>query len=83
MRALPQEATFAATIHGVSALVLCKPILVKRANRRTRAVYDLHRRLVQVVLPFWVVDTGSTTEHQRKPCHVIWCCGQVTTTCRR
>lgn len=57
MRALPQEATFAATIHGVSALVLCKPILVKRANRRTRAVYDLHRRLVQVVLPFWVVDT--------------------------
>lgn len=44
MRALPQEATFAATIHGVSALVLCKPILVKRANRRTRAVYDLHRR---------------------------------------
>lgn len=57
MRALPQEATFAATIHGVSALVLCKPILVQRANRRTRAVYDLHRRLVQVVLPFWVVDT--------------------------
>lgn len=57
MRALPQEATFAATIHGVSALVLCKPILVKRANRRTRAVYELHRRLVQVVLPFWVVDT--------------------------
>lgn len=57
MRALPQEATFAASIHGVSALVLCKPILVKRANRRTRAVYDLHRRLVQVVLPFWVVDT--------------------------
>lgn len=57
MRALPQEATFAATIHGVSALVLCEPILVKRANRRTRAVYDLHRRLVQVVLPFWVVDT--------------------------
>lgn len=57
MRALPQEATFAATIHGVSALVLCKPILVKRANRRTRAVYDLHRRLVQVVLPFWVVNT--------------------------
>lgn len=57
MRALPQEATFAATIHGVSALVLFKPILVKRANRRTRAVYDLHRRLVQVVLPFWVVNT--------------------------
>lgn len=57
MRALPQEATFAATIHGVSALVLCKQILVKRANRRTRAVYDLHRRLVQVVLPFWVVNT--------------------------
>lgn len=57
MRALPQEATFAVTIHGVSALVQCKPILVKRANRRTRAVYDLHRRLVQVVLPFWVVDT--------------------------
>lgn len=57
MRALPQEATFAATIHGVSALVQCKPILVKRANRRTRAVYDLHRRLVQVVLPFWVVNT--------------------------
>lgn len=57
MRALPQEATFAAAIHGVSALVQCKPILVKRANRRTRAVYDLHRRLVQVVLPFWVVGT--------------------------
>lgn len=57
MRALPQEASFAATIPGVSALVQCKPILVKRANRRTRAVYDLHRRLVQVVLPFWVVDT--------------------------
>lgn len=57
MRALPQEATFATTIHGAIALVLCKPILVKRANRRTRAVYDLHRRLVQVVLPFWVVNT--------------------------